>query len=286
MSSTPEPALLAMSVLASVVNVVLVGLLWAVLLRRPVHVDRVGNVTLNLVVVAVMPYSVVVLLFVFNWAATGEAVLRGAVCQASGVFVMLSLLLPPTAVVIRYTYFLWYVVLQRRISAWRWLLGSGVGVGLVVVLAVVPGVFGEYRARDELMQCTILYHTQAFWPKFFGGVLALVILAGLLAHVAFNIFILSKLKRLSQLLRAPRAEPTQTSRDALLRRFFPVALAYILTHCAPLVLALVELITQAPASLGLLRFYSVSYAITTVVGPLATIIANKSLVQDIKTLFQ
>lgn len=268
-----------MSVLASVVNVVLVGLLWAVLLRRPVHVDRVGNVTLNLVVVAVMPYSVVGLLFVFNWAATGEAVLRGAVCQASGVFVMLSLLLPPTAVVIRYTYFLWYVVLQRRISAWRWLLGSGAVVGVVGVLAVVPGVLEEYRARDGLMQCTLLYHTQAFWPKFFGGVLALVILAGLVAHVAFNIFILSKLRLL-------RAEPTQASRDALLRKFFPVALAYVLTHCAPLALALVELISQAPASLGLLRFYSVSYAITAVVGPLATIIANKSLVQDIKTLFQ
>ncbi|KAJ9058804.1 hypothetical protein DSO57_1008334 [Entomophthora muscae] len=281
MESQTDSVLLAISVIASVGNVVLVILLWVALLRRPVHVEKVGNVTLKLVVVAVMPYSVVGLIFIFNLMVTGEEVLRGAVCQVSGVFLMLSLLLSPAAAVIRYMYFMWFVVLQRRIHPWRWLAGSAVVVSVLLAVAVVPGILGEYSPRDSVMQCTIQYHTHEFWPMFFGVILAVVILAGLLAHILFNGLILSKL----QLVCVPKFELPQNSRAALLRKFFPVALAYLMTHSAPLILALVELISKAPASLRMLHFYSISYAITTFVYPLATIVANKSLTHDIKDIF-
>ncbi|KAJ9078454.1 hypothetical protein DSO57_1006580 [Entomophthora muscae] len=148
--------------------------------------ECIAKATLGQVLVGVMMYSISTFVGVLMPYESGVG------CQMDGFLQNMGILVFPFAVMLRYVYFYYVVVLERPVVASRWVIGAGAFWLFAFVVSSMLAGLGLYQLEQGIPYCMASFSSRHPVDIVNSVTYAACMVLGGIAHSASSYFILAK----------------------------------------------------------------------------------------------
>ncbi|KAJ9074480.1 hypothetical protein DSO57_1005800 [Entomophthora muscae] len=232
--------------------------------------ECIAKATLGQVLVGVMMYSISTFVGVLMPYESGVG------CQMDGFLQNMGILVFPFAVMLRYVYFYYVVVLERPVVASRWVIGAGAFWLFAFVISSMLAGLGLYQLEHGIPYCMASFSSRHPVDIVNSVTYAACMVLGGIAHSASSYFILAKSQAHQQDTCRKR------HRAAVLKKNIPVLILFLATHIPFILFVIYQLLFATPLPPPANTAYTYMYAICSILTPITALLTNSHLYKDHK----